>query len=247
MSTAIAFKGSDLIYGFNLDVDPSRWTYTLSKSKTRFALSLRSDAAALLYHGVTADGVFCCLQKMNGRIFAPADSSRQVRLDRLCDALLRGKLTPAELPALLAERKPVNLENHSMHSLICDASGTFTLLEPGYGTLVATGNSAVLTDFPILAAPFERDAKNGFSGELYGRDRFEQAKAFLTSAEDLSARQALDLLYKLRVDGREKTLFTFVYSHNENAVYYFVNSDLRTMAIWRFDEPQPTEDSHVHP
>lgn len=44
MCTAIVYKGKDLIYGFDLDIDPSVWNYDVYMTKDFFSVGITVGA-----------------------------------------------------------------------------------------------------------------------------------------------------------------------------------------------------------
>ena len=57
MCTRFVYRGSDIITGFNFDIDLSVWTHKVMKEKGRFYIGiLRSDGAYHSYHGVNQNG-----------------------------------------------------------------------------------------------------------------------------------------------------------------------------------------------
>ena len=107
-----------------------------------------------------------------------------------------------------------------MHSLIGDKSGRLLIVEPGYGHRVVTENYAVITNFPVLTE------LEDYSNPFYGKDRYDRAVKVLSSAGDaFSAADALKLLSEVSQSGQWGTRVSFVYSANENKLYYFLNGD----------------------
>ena len=41
MCTGFMKKGEDLLYGFNLDIDPAVWTFSLYKNKEIFTVGIK--------------------------------------------------------------------------------------------------------------------------------------------------------------------------------------------------------------
>lgn len=58
MCTAIAYKGNDLIYGFNLDIDPEVWQYSVHKTKSGFAIGITVGKTTNYVHGINQNGHF---------------------------------------------------------------------------------------------------------------------------------------------------------------------------------------------
>ena len=65
MCTRFVYRGSDIITGFNFDIDLSVWTHKVIKEKERFYIGiLRPDGIYHSYHGINQNGnaVICTWQ-----------------------------------------------------------------------------------------------------------------------------------------------------------------------------------------
>lgn len=221
MCTAIAFKGNDLIYGFNLDVDPEVWQFSVHKTGSVFALGVTVGKTTYFVHGVNRSGQFGNTPYMNGETFPAPRGVRRERIDLMNDRYIRGKYSFADVEEILRTKALTCIPAATMHSLIGSPSGDFIIAEPGYGCKRVEEHFAVLTNFPVLTEL--KDASNPF----YGKDRYDAALAALSAAgADFSAEDALRVLYDARQEGQWATRVTFVYSRNRNAVDYFLNGDI---------------------
>lgn len=230
MCTAIAHKGKDLIYGFNLDVDPKVWNYDVYKTKNYFSVGITVGSTTYLTHGVTRDGVFANIPYMNGPKESYPVGTRKHRIDLVVNKILRGKMNLSEVKEILcADGQCVaSPKNLSFHSLFGDSEGDFFLVEPGIGYQDIRGPYGVVTNFPVLL-------EGDYQAVYYGLDRYKSAKAGLEAASDqFNAENALDLLYSVRQEGEWATRVTFVYSRNENAVYYYLNNQRDHAGVHRF-------------
>ena len=230
MCTAIAYKGKDLIYGFNLDIDPKVWKYDVYRTRNYFSVGITVGSTTYLTHGVTRDGVFANIPYMNGPRESYPVGTKKHRIDLVVNKILRGKMNLSEVKEILcadgqAIASPKNL---SFHSLFGDASGGFFLVEPGIGWRDIQERYAVITNFPALRAG---DYSNGY----YGLDRYEKAKTGLEAASHhFTPWNALDLLHSVSQEGEWATRVTFAYSQNENTVYYYLNNDRDHVQVHRF-------------
>lgn len=220
MCTAIAFKGNDLIYGFNLDIDPNVWQYSIQKTKSVFAIGITVGKTTYYVHGVNKNGQFGNVPYMNGEPFTPPRGVRRERIDLMNDRYIRGKYSFKDIEEILRTKAVVNIPAATMHSLIGSGAGDFLIVEPGYGYKRIEENFAVLTNFPTLTTL--SDDTNPF----YGKDRYDKAQAVLSEAgADFSAEDALRLLSETTQDGQWATRVSFVYSRKQDAVFYFLNGD----------------------
>ena len=229
MCTAIAIKGPDVLYGYNLDIDPEVWNYRLIKTKRYFSVGITVGSTTYLTHGVNRDGQFGDLPYMNGEVFCVPKEIRRERIDLLNDRYIRGKYTFEEVGRIVREAAVVNVPAATMHSLIGDRDGHLLLIEPGYGYRQYEEDHAVVTNFPLLAE------LSDYSCPFFGKDRYDKALSLLQSREkDFSVTDARDVLRQVRQDGQWGTRLSFVYSRNENAVTYCLNGDFDHVTVHRF-------------
>lgn len=230
MCTAIAYKGNDLIYGFNLDIDPKVWNYDVYMTKKYFSVGITVGSTTYLTHGITADGIFANIPYMNGpREFYPVGTKKH-RIDLVVNKILRGKMNISEVKEILCAdgQSIASPKNLSFHSLFGDSKGDFLLVEPGIGYRDIKESYGVVTNFPVLR-------EGDYSDVYYGSDRYEKAKAGLETASScFNAENALDLLHSVSQEGEWATRVTFAYSQNENTVYYYLNNDRENVKVHKF-------------
>lgn len=232
MCTAIAYKGNDLLYGFNLDVDPAVWAFSIYKTKSVFALAVTVGSTKYLVHGVGSRGQFGNTPYMNGEPQPVPKGARRERIDLLSDRYIRGKYSFADVEEILRTKTVVNVPAATMHSLLGNGSGDLLIVEPGYGQRRVEERFAVLTNFPVLTELPD------YSCPFYGRDRYDKATAALSAAAssgaDFTVADALNVLRSTKQEGQWATRASFVWSRNENAVYYCTDGDFDSVKIHRF-------------
>lgn len=220
MCTAIAHKGDDLIYGFNLDIDPDVWNYSIIKAKSLFAVGITVGKTTYLVHGVNRRGNFGNVPYMNGGTFPVPHGVRRERIDLMADRYIRGKYSFGDIEEILRAKTVTCIPQATMHSLIGSGEGELLIVEPGYGYKKVEDDFAALTNFPVLTA------LGDYSNPFYGKDRYDKALSALSRAgKSFSAEDALRLLCETRQEGQWATRVTFVYSKNKNTVYYFSEGD----------------------
>lgn len=229
MCTAIAKRGNDLIYGFNLDLDPAVWKYSLYRTKNYFTVGITVGKTTYFTHGVTKDGNFGNVPYMNGDYIPAPKGAKRERIDLMIDKFIRGKYSYADIEKIIETKTVTAIPAVVQHSLIGSGDGDFLIVEPGYGIEKADKDYAVLTNFPVLADLTD------FSNPFYGKERYDYALSVLEkSGDDFSAEDALRLLYDVRQEGQWGTRVTFVYSRNEKAVYYFTDGNIEETEVYRF-------------
>lgn len=221
MCTAIAYKGNDLLYGFNLDIDPDVWRYSIHKTKSFFAVGITVDKTTYYVHGVNKNGHFGNVPYMNGETFPISHGTRGERIDLMNDRYIRGRYSFGDIEEILRTKEVCSIPAATMHSLIGNDSGDFLIIEPGYGNEKVEEHFAVLTNFPTLAEISD------YSNPFYGKERYDKAYSVLSKADAaFSVGDALRLLYDTKQDGQWATRISFVYSQCRNAVYFFLDGDI---------------------
>lgn len=229
MCLAIAYRGNDLLYGFNLDIDPFVWQFSILQTKSVFGVGITVGKRTYLVHGVTRDGKFGNVPYMNGEPFSVPRGALRERIDLMNDRYLRGKYSFADIQEILRTKVVCNLPAATMHSLIGNGAGDFLIVEPGYGARSVRERFAVLSNFPVLTEL--PDDSNPF----YGKDRYDKAISVLSSAgDDFSVEDALRLLSKTKQTGTWATRVSFVFSRNQNTVFFFRNGDLSQIETHSF-------------
>ncbi len=252
MCTAFVRNGKDYICGFNMDVNADAFDWKLLMDEEEFAVNLSMggnieklvpkgceipgeyidfDNGVLRVQGVNRNGNFA--NQLNNMRFFKAQfevSGNCVPLYYLVDSFIRGKNTIQDVERYARTKKVVNLPTGSiavpdmgMHSLLSDAKGNILILEPGNGVAVVSEKYAVMSNFAVLELPKDFTPENfGY----YGKDRYDTALSILReSKEDFSVQDGLDLLDAVKQVGEWGTRVSFVYSRNENAVYYTTEHD----------------------
>lgn len=230
MCTGFVRKGKDLIYGFNLDIDPKVWSFDIYKTKKYFTVGITVGSTTYFTHGVNVNGNFGNLPYMNGaeRNY-PRGISKQ-RIDLLNDKYIRGKYNFDDVLDIINTKTIVNIPNANMHSLICDSNGNIVLVEPGYGNKIIKSKYAVISNFPILIK------LKDYSNPFFGKDRYDKATEMLKkSNKDFSVNDALEILKQCKQEGKWGTKISFVYSKNNNAVYYYLDGNFEKVLKHEFD------------
>lgn len=230
MCLALAHKGNDLIYGFNLDIDPEVWNFSVRKTKAYFAIGITVGKTTCLVHGVNKNACFGNTPYMNGESFPVPQGLRRERIDLMSDRYIRGKYSFADIENILQTKAVCNIPAATMHSLIGNGHGDLLIVEPGYGYKKVDGQYAVLTNFPTLTELPD------YSNPFYGKDRYDRALFALSEAgDDFTVEDALQILHETKQEGQWGTRVSFVYSQNRNTVYYFLNGNISRIETHSFD------------
>lgn len=229
MCTAFIKKGNDILYGYNLDVDPAVWNYRVVKRKGLFSIGIKVGSTLYLTHGVNSLGNFGNLPYMNGPVSEKAVRPKGYhRLDLLNDRYIKGTYSYDAVHEIVTTCPVVNIANASMHSLIGDAKGHMLLVEPGFGWKELEGDFAVVTNFPVLT-----ELKD-YSNPFFGYERYCKTVQMLSeTGSDFGVSDALAVLRLACQGGQWGTRVSFVYSQNENAVYFVMDRDFGNVQRWQ--------------
>ncbi len=221
MCTGFIKKGNDLLYGFNLDIDPSVLSFDLYKTDDYFSVGIKVGGTLYLTHGVNKEGQFSNLPYANDETHGIYRRGKSVeRIDLLTDRYIKNEYSYEDILEILKTKPMVNVPRGSMHSLIGNRDGHILLVEPGNGYQEIKENHAVITNFPLLC-PLD-----DYSNPFYGKDRYDKATKILQeSGSGFSALDGIKLLEQVAQDGTWATRVSFVYSKNEHCVYYVLDRD----------------------
>lgn len=242
MCTAFIKRGDDLLFGYNLDIDPAVWNYSIIKKKSIFTVGIRLGSTLYYTHGVNEEGHFANLPYMNGADVGHRGVGRgQYRIDLLVDRYLRGKLSYRQVSEIAGSKTLVSGAGASVHALVGDGEGHILLLEPSYGVREIRETCACVTNFPLIPALPD------YSNPFYGKERYDRACSILRSADDsFSALDGMELLKTVKQEGQWGTRLSFVYSRRENAVYFCTDGEFGHMEKWQLGEPS-AKNNRVEP
>ena len=257
MCTAFVRKGKDIITGFNFDMNEGGMDYIPVIEEKRVFLGMRFPDMILnllpekqrpkngirLIQGVS-DGGYAGGQLCNLRFTkAPTRYEKNMlTLDRLTDRFVTDKLGCEDTVKLLQKTDAMNVpsiqglsgggETLALHGLFVDPSGNVLFVEPGNGYAVIRENYFTVTNFSILEPPLDLDEE--YFG-MYGVDRYRKSLQILkNSTEDFSVQHGLRLLETVKQTGEWATRFSFVYSRNENTVYFCTEGDFDHIQVYPF-------------
>lgn len=225
MCTGFIKKGEDLILGFNTDLAEGVWDYRVYARPDMFYVGIKVGSTVYKCHGVNKNGNFGNLPYMNDPAKGVYRRGKDYqRIDLLVNDYIAGKRSLAGIQAVAAEKEIVNIPGASMHALLCDHAGNALLMEPGIGCREIEDDYAVISNFPLL------EEVEDLSKAWYGKNRYDKGTAVLrSSGAAFSAMDGMRLLETLKQEGEWATRVSFVYSRNENAVYYALNNDFANM------------------
>lgn len=221
MCTGFVKRGGDLVVGYNLDLAEGAWDYKVYARNDMFYIGIKVGSTIYKTHGVNKNGNFGNLPYMNGPVGDVLHrGAKYQRIDLLVNDYISARLDYDDLLSAAKTKEMVNVPGASMHSLFFDAEGRILLVEPGLGFREIHDDFAVISNFPLLGKLEDPPPV------WYGIERYDRGVELLReTGDDFSAADGMALLQQLTQTGQWATRVSFVYSKNENAVYYVRNND----------------------
>ena len=250
MCTAFVYRGKDRICGFNMDL-PDGLGWKLFMDRDCFYVGLRPDVRPellpagvqaipeeylpcageyLKLHGVSREGRFGNQLNALGFTGAPFEvGADAIPLYGLVDRFISGKKSIDDIIDTARRKRIVNMPggagmaDPALHSLLSDREGRVIMVEPGIGCAEITASYAVMSNFTMLRLPEDMAAERfGY----YGMDRYETVVRMIEAAGDgFTPAYGLSILEAVKQERYAPTRLSFVYSQNENRVYYALERD----------------------
>lgn len=254
MCTGFTRKGKDTITGFNFDMNIGGMDYCPVIEKDRVFLGMRFSPEVLammppeirprngirVIQGVSAGG-HVGGQLMNLKFDKIPEKYEPGMLtnDLMTDLFVTERYSCRQLTNLLEKQTVCNVPADTgtpvaLHSLFVDPEGNAVFVEPGNGYAVIREKYFTVTNFSILETPLDlNEDQFGF----YGVDRYRKSLGILkNSTDDFSVADGLKLLNEVKQTGEWGTRFSFVYSKNEDTVYYCMEGDFDHVQAHHFAE-----------
>lgn len=117
MCTRFVYRGSDIITGFNFDIDLSVWTHKVMEEKERFYIGiLRPDGAYHSYHGVNQNGNVGTLLYVHGNSAgAYQDGKNCMTIADLTEQFIKAQISFDEVLQIVQSKKIVYAPDATMH------------------------------------------------------------------------------------------------------------------------------------
>ncbi len=221
MCTRFVYRGKDMITGFNFDIDLSVWKHKVIEEKERFYIGiLRPDGKYHSYHGVNQNGNVGTLLYVHGNpAGAYQDSRNCMTIADLTELFIKAELSFDEVLQIVKSKKIVYAADSTMQAMLSDIHGRTLVIEPGIGYREERKNYSLITNYSLI----KPESTRGFI--VPGDDRYERALQLLANGKnEFSVSEAFTLLYAVRQEGIWATRVSFVYSANQQTVYYVENN-----------------------
>lgn len=220
MCTRFVYRGSNIITGFNFDIDLSVWTHKIMKEKDRFYIGiLRPDGLYHSYHGVNQNGNAGTLLYVHGNSAgAYLSGGNCMTIADLTEQFIKAQISFDEVLQIVKSKNIVYAPDASMQAMLSDVHGRTLVIEPGIGFREENSKYSLITNYSLLNPESTRDYI------VPGDDRYERALQLLENCKnEFSVSDAFALLHAVRQEGAWATRASFVYSVNERTVYYSEN------------------------
>ena len=231
MCTRFVYRGSNIITGFNFDIDLSVWTHKVMKEKERFYIGiLRPDGTYHSYHGVNRNGNAGTLLYVHGNsagVYQEGDTCMTIA--DLTEQFIKAQISFDEVLQIVKSKKIVYAPDATMQAMLSDVHGRTLVIEPGIGYREEQGRYSLITNYSLIKPESTKDFI------VPGDHRYEVALRLLDSyKKELSVSDAFALLHTVRQEGAWATRVSFVYSVNERTVYYIENNDFKNIRKFTF-------------
>lgn len=221
-----------MITGFNFDINPSVWDHVVICERTRFYIGIKMpDGVYHSFHGVNANGDVGTLLYVHGNQNGQySGAKRCCTIADLTERFVQNKISIDDALSIVRTNRVTYAPEATMHAMLSDRSGRVLIIEPGIGYRLEKQRYSLITNYSLLrpetTEPFV----------VPGDDRYERAKKRLGRFGDgFSVADALAALKLVRQEGAWATRVSFVYSANEQKVYYVLNNDFRHVLEHTFE------------
>ena len=231
MCTRFVYRGSNIITGFNFDIDLSVWTHKVMKEKERFYIGiLRPDGIYHSYHGVNQNGNVGTLLYVHGNSAgAYQDGGNCMTIADLTEQFIKAQISFDEVLQIVKSKKIVYAPDATMQAMLSDVHGHTLVIEPGIGYREEQSKYSLITNYSLMKPESTREYI------VPGDDRYERALKLLDNCKnEFSVSDAFTLLYAVRQEGTWATRVSFVYSVNERTVYYTENNHFEHIKKFTF-------------
>jgi len=218
MSCYFAYKGNDLIIGFNFDIPENIETKVRVREDFVYGL-IKVENKYIVPFGVNKDGSFGGFTKVAPPTKQNPSSYNDVLITELVEDYIYGKYSLDQVKDVLVSRQLANPVGLSYHAMLFDPHGRNLILEPGRGVKELEEKINVLTCFSYFEPFATKNLDNS------GYDTYNTIVNVLKNVEEFTVVDALSLLKELRNDGPYPTRISMVYSSRSRCVYWALDSD----------------------
>lgn len=231
MCTRFVYRGDNIITGFNFDIDIVEWNHKIINTKDCFYIGImRPDGMRHSYHGVNRNGNVGTLLYVHGNLSGTYQDSKDcITIADLVEKFIQAEVSFDDVLQILKERKIVYAADATMQAMLSDKHGRTLVVEPGIGWREDEGRYSLITNYSILAPESTRPFV------MPEDDRYEKASKMLNIyGNHFTVNNAFSILQAVCQEGIWATRVSFVYSAEENAVYYVQNNNFSQIGKYEF-------------
>lgn len=235
MCTRFIYHGNDMLTGFNFDIDPAVWNHKVTAEKDRFYIGiLRPDGKYHSYHGVHQNGNVGTLLYVHGNPDGSYQDGKDcMTIADLTEQFIKAQLSFDEALQIVRTKKITYAPDATMQAMLSDVHGRVLMIEPGIGYREERKRYSLATNYSLL----KPESTRNFIVE--GDDRYERALQLLEGCgNDFSVSNAFTVLRAVRQEGIWATRVSFVYSANEQTVYYAENNHFENIKKFTFQREE---------
>lgn len=243
MCTRFVYHKSDVITGFNFDIDLAVWKHKVIEEKDRFYIGiLRLDGVYHSYHGVNRNGNVGTLLYVHGNSAgAYKDSLDCMTIADLTEQFIKAQLSFDDALQIVKSKQITYAPDATMQAMLSDRQGRVLIIEPGIGYREEYETFSLITNYSLMKPKSTKDFI------VTGDNRYERALQLLDDYKnDFSISKAFALLHAVRQEGDWASRVSFVYSVNERAVYYVENNHFEHIKKYVFSFDEQERSSHVN-
>lgn len=151
----------------------------------------------------------------------------------LTEQFIKAQLSFDEALQTVRTKKITYAPDATMQAMLSDVHGRVLMIEPGIGYREERKRYSLATNYSLL----KPESTRNFIVE--GDDRYERALRLLEVCEkDFSISDAFTVLRAVRQEGIWATRVSFVYSANEQTVYYAENNHFENIKKFTFQREE---------
>ena len=148
-----------------------------------------------------------------------SDAPKCRTISDLTESFIKGVITLDDAINIVQNNRIVYAADATMQAMLSDKNGRVLIIEPGLGYRLEQAKYSLITNYSILSPEITKPYI------VSGDDRFERADELLKSCNDsFSVAEAFQILKSVKQEGLWATRVSFVYSVNDNTVYYVQNN-----------------------
>ena len=191
---------------------------------------MRPDGMRHSYHGVNRNGNVGTLLYVHGNLSGTYQDSKDcITIADLVEKFIQAEVSFDDVLQILKERKIVYAADATMQAMLSDKHGRTLVVEPGIGWREDEGRYSLITNYSILAPESTRPFV------MPEDDRYEKASKMLNIyGNHFTVNNAFSILQAVCQEGIWATRVSFVYSAEENAVYYVQNNNFSQIGKYEF-------------